>query len=361
MTTDAVGGVWTYTLDLGRALVREGYDVVLAVLGPGFDQPKASIAADAGMVAVELGVRPEWLADNAAEVALGGATIAQLARDQSADVIHLNHPALAGETQFNVPVVTVCHSCVATWWDAVKGTPLPECLRWQSEAIQRAYRSADALVAPTCAFADATRRIYGLDRRPIVVHNGRRQDIDPALASPPVEAIVTAGRLWDEGKNVETLDRAAALLGVPFQAAGPTVGPNGASVTLSHLIALGPLPEADIRALFSRRPIAMSAARYEPFGLAVLEAAQAGCALVLSDIPTFRELWNDAALFVSANDAEGYAAAAKMLLSDPHARASAGLAAQTRAGNFTLDILTTQMTALYQSVRMGGIDTGRAA
>jgi hypothetical protein len=35
----------------------------------------------------------------------------------------------------------------------------------------------------------------------------------------------------------------------------------------------------------------------EPFGLAVLEAAQAGCPLVLSDLPGFRELWDGAALF----------------------------------------------------------------
>ncbi len=41
-----------------------------------------------------------------------------------------------------------------------------------------------------------------------------------------------------------------------------------------------------------------SMARYEPFGLAVLEAAQAGMRLVLSDIPTFRELWDGAAIFV---------------------------------------------------------------
>ncbi len=40
-------------------------------------------------------------------------------------------------------------------------------------------------------------------------------------------------------------------------------------------------------------------ARYEPFGLAVLEAAMAGCALVLGDIPTLRELWDGAAVFVA--------------------------------------------------------------
>ena len=51
--------------------------------------------------------------------------------------------------------------------------------------------------------------------------------------------------------------------------------------------------------MMARTAVFVSPALYEPFGLAVLEAAQAGCALVLSDIPTFRELWDGVALFVA--------------------------------------------------------------
>jgi glycosyltransferase involved in cell wall biosynthesis len=45
-------------------------------------------------------------------------------------------------------------------------------------------------------------------------------------------------------------------------------------------------------------------ARYEPFGLSVLEAALSGCALVLGDIPSLREIWGDAAVFVPLDDRE---------------------------------------------------------
>ena len=65
------------------------------------------------------------------------------------------------------------------------------------------------------------------------------------------------------------------------------------------------------------RPIFVSVARYEPFGLAVLEAAQAGCALVLSDIPTFRELWGGAALFVPANDDRALVSHVERLANEP--------------------------------------------
>ncbi|HEX8375447.1 MAG TPA: hypothetical protein VF606_09745, partial [Geminicoccaceae bacterium] len=38
MTTDAVGGVWTYSLDLAAALATRGVRTTLAVLGPAPDE-----------------------------------------------------------------------------------------------------------------------------------------------------------------------------------------------------------------------------------------------------------------------------------------------------------------------------------
>ena len=91
----------------------------------------------------------------------------------------------------------------------------------------------------------------------------------------------------------------------------------------------------------------VSAARYEPFGLAVLEAAHAGCALVLSDIPTFRELWYDAAVFVSPDDPVEIAAALRRLLDDRARAAEFGAAAQVRAAHYTAEAMATGMLAIY--------------
>jgi glycosyltransferase involved in cell wall biosynthesis len=60
---------------------------------------------------------------------------------------------------------------------------------------------------------------------------------------------------------------------------------------------------AAARILLARASIYVHPARYEPFGLAILDAALAGCALVLGDIPSLRELWHDAAIFVPTEDA----------------------------------------------------------
>ena len=166
--------------------------------------------------------------------------------------------------------------------------------------LARGYGACAALTAPTTAFARMTAAAYGI-RAPQIVPNGRRPRSTTRTAEP-AEAVFTAGRLWDEGKNMAALDRAARRVTVPVFAAGPLNGPNGAAIALSHIEALGPLGEAGIQGWLSRRPIFASVPLYEPFGLAVLEAAQAGCALVLSDIPTLRELWDHAAVFVDPRD-----------------------------------------------------------
>ena len=158
---------------------------------------------------------------------------------------------------------------------------------------------------------------------------------------------LTVGRQWDEGKDVATLDRAASFTKVSIRAVGPTTGPNGASVALHHLAAVGPAGETEVRALLADRPVYLSAARYEPFGLSVLEAAQAGCALVLSDIPTLRELWGEVALFVPPGDAAGFAAALDSLIGDDLLRARLGAAALGGANRFTLEATVERLVGIY--------------
>ncbi len=338
MTADAVGGVWTYALDLGAALARRGDIVTLAVLGPAPSVAQRADATARGLALRDLGHPPDWLAADAAAVRAGGRALAKLAGRVGADIVHLNHPALAADAALPRPTVAVAHSCVATWWGAVRGGPLPEDFRWRSALHEAGLAAADAVAAPSAAFAEATRRVYGFGAAPLVVPNGR--DAPPAAAeAPPAPSVLTAGRLWDEGKNLAVLDRAAARLPVAVEAAGPLVGPNGARIALHHTVALGTLDAPAMRAKLAERPIFASSALYEPFGLSVLEAAQAGCALVLSDIPTFRELWGDAALFVPPHDDRALAAAVLRLLGDRADRAERAALSTRRAARYTVDAM----------------------
>jgi glycosyltransferase involved in cell wall biosynthesis len=349
ITADAVGGVWQYSLDLARGFARLGHESVLALTGPPAtsDQIKAA-AAIPRLRFVDTGLDLDRLAEDEASLRRGAQAIAALAAEAGADVVQLNTVALAGLADFAAPVVAVHHSCVATWWEAVQGGELPDDFAWRTELVRAGLGAADAVVAPTSAFAEAVQRCYGLEAPPVTVHNGRSPLTVPAGA--PHDFVFTAGRLWDEGKNLGLLDAAAGRIGVPVRAAGPVAGPNGASVIFDNIHCLGTLGEEALAHWLSARPVFASAALYEPFGLAVLEAAAAGCPLVLSDIPTFRELWDDVAIFVDPRDERAFTRAIGELVGDDFERAVLGRAAKERAARYTPDAMASQMASLYRTL-----------
>jgi glycosyltransferase involved in cell wall biosynthesis len=352
MTADAVGGVWQYALDLAVGLRAHDVRTTIAVLGPApsMDQKTMAEAVGAELVATDLPL--DWTASDQVEVKEAGYAIARLAAQVRPNLVHLNTPALAADVRFDVPVVAACHSCVATWWQAVKDGPLPEDFAWRTDLVSRGYAAANRLLAPTLAFAQATAEAYGLAQLPTVVRNGRR-GLQGQTSSPDRTFVFTAGRLWDEGKNFAAIDRMAARLSIPVLAAGPLQGPNGVRIEAHHAKPLGRLSDEDVARHLSKQPIFMSTALYEPFGLAVLEAAQAGCALVLSDIPTFRELWDGAALFVDPRDENEAAAAIERLVQDPDARAVLGRAAKKRAAAYTVEAMTEGVLKAYRFVLAG--------
>lgn len=332
ISADALGGVWQYTLDLAAGLTRRGAVVSVALMGPAPSLERIARAeAISGARILATGLPLDWTAENATDVRAASQALARLATEVDADLVHLHSPALA-LADFPAPVVAVCHSCVATWWDAVASGPLPDDLAWRRDLAAEGCRKADRLIAPTRAFARATRDAYGLARAPLVVRNGR--DAPSAPEAEPAPHAFTAGRLWDPAKNAAALDRLAPCLSVPVRAAGPVAGPTGQRVEFSALHSLGRLDDEEIARELSRRPVFVSLARYEPFGLAVLEAAGAGCALVLSDIASFRELWDGAALFVPPDDEATAAGAIESLFSDPVRRAALGRAARGRAAGY---------------------------
>mgnify|MGYP002781342234 FL=1 len=85
----------------------------------------------------------------------------------------------------------------------------------------------------------------------------------------------------------------------------------------------------------ARASVYAAPALYEPFGLAILEAASAGCALLLGDIPSLRELWDGVAVFAPPRDQSAFARALRLLEGDPRGRRALAAAARQRACRFT--------------------------
>ena len=346
MTTDAVGGVWTYALDLASELAKAGVQTTLAVLGPKPDEDQLEAAEDIPRLELlETGLPLDWTAESAGELKAAARLVAGLARKHKADIVHLNGVTLAAYAEFDAPVIGAAHSCVGTWWDHAKGGRLPPDFRWRVEALGKGYAACDALLSPSQAFAEATAKRHKVET-PKVVHNGRRH---AAPRGPKSDTLIfTAGRLWDAGKNLATLDRAAARLDVPVFAAGALQSPTGELAKLEHLRLLGRLTETEIGDWMGRARIFVSPALYEPFGLSALEAAQAGCALVFSDIPTFHELWEGAAVFAPARDEAALADLLQSLLDDPKRAQDLGRAARERSKDYTVAAMAAGTLAIYR-------------
>jgi glycogen synthase len=347
MTADGVGGVWQYVLDLAAALQECGIEPLVAVMGPALTEDRREDATRRELHIVENPCRLEWMEDPWSDVRDAGEWLLALADSFSPDIVHLNgycHAALP----WPCPVVVVAHSCVRSWWRAVHGTAAPAQWDRYSAEVARGLNAASVVVAPTVAMLDALRDEYGGLRETRVIPNaiGNRRSARSEAAAK-ADLVFAAGRLWDQAKNIGALGHAARLLDWPVYVAGETASPSlGYQEPVDAVRWLGHLPAQVISKWYERAAIYALPARYEPFGLSVLEAAAQGCALVLGDIPSLRENWDDAAVFVGPDDREGLAAALGELIADPTRRQALGACAMRRAAEFTI----ARMAAAYVDV-----------
>lgn len=328
VTTDAVGGVFTHALALSSLLVERGVQVHLASMGPRPSDAQRVRVRRAGAVLHESSYRLEWMDEPWGDVDRAGEWLLARERAIEPDVVHLNgycHAALA----WRAPVVVAAHSCVLSWWRAVYGEEAPGRFDEYRSRAGRGIASARAVVAPTRAMLDALAREHGPFARGYVVANA----VDPrAFRSAPKEPfILSAGRIWDRAKNVVALARVASRLAWPVRVAGDLADPNGRKHVPGGVELLGALSSPLLAGWMARASIYALPAKYEPFGLSAVEAALSGCALVLGDIESLREVWGDAATFVPPDDSGALGRALSRLIEDAALRATMARRAHARA------------------------------
>lgn len=348
MTADTVGGVWTYALDLARALAPYHVSVALATMG---QLPTPAQCAEANSVS-NLTFHPsafplEWMADPWEDVARAGDWLRQLEKDLEPDLIHLNGYAHGG-LPWRAPTLMVGHSCVLSWWRAVHGEDAPPAWDRYRAEVRRGLRAADRVIAPTQAMLDTLQTQYGPFATGQVIPNGRGCNAFAPGEKQPF--VFSAGRLWDEAKNISALAEAARDLPWPVLVAGDTAHPGGSVATPAHVRLLGCLTPDQVAEWLARASIYALPARYEPFGLSALEAGLSGCALVLGDIPSLREVWGEAALFVPPDDPEALRDVLCRLIGDAELRGEIGERARSRAQAYTLECMAGGYLAAYREL-----------
>ena len=349
MTADALGGVLGYSLDLARALVPYGARVILATMGgPLSPAQRRDAEAVRGLVVHESHHRLEWMDDPWEDVARAGEWLLSLEDRFRPSIVHVNgfaHAALP----FRAPRLAVVHSCVLSWWRAVRGEEAPCKYDRYRREVKAGLCAASAVVAPTRAMLGEALHRYGPFRRAVVIPNA-------AVAARHAprekeELILAVGRLWDDAKNIAALCEVAGRLPWPVVVAGSHEHPDHGARTFGGVRMLGVLDREDVAAWMARAAIYALPARYEPFGLSVLEAALSGCALTLGDIPSLREIWGgDPALFVEPDATDQLERALRLLISIPALREEMARAARSRALEYTPERMAQRYVDIYDAL-----------
>jgi glycogen synthase len=358
LTADTLGGVWSHTLELARALGAEGIQVVLAAMGrqPSPDQEREA----RGVQSLTLHAAPyrlPWMQDPWDDVARAGDWLLELATLTGSELAHLSEPVFAA-LPWPVPVIAVGHSCVLSWYAAVRRRDAPPEWDRYRAAMTAGLGAADAVVAPSRAMLASLQLHYGVPAG-TVIPNGR----DPARYTPGLKQaiVLTAGRLWDPAKNLGLLLEVAPDLPWPVHAGGDAQAPDGVPpLDAPQARLLGRLGAEAMAECFARAAIYALPARYEPFGQSILEAALSGCALVLGDISSLRELWDGVAVFVPPDEPAALRHALLELMRDTGPRETLATRARRRALEYSPQRMARGYLELYERLLAESRRSGRA-
>jgi len=346
MTTDTVGGVWTYCMDLCNALKPYNAVVHLVTMG---EEMKAwqrnEVDQLPNVVVHETAYKLEWMQDPWTDVEKCGHYLLQLEEEVKPDIVHLNCYAY-GSYPFKAPVVVVAHSDVWSWFLEVTGTEPGAEWNGYFSWVQNGLLGADRVIAPTETKLNRIKAVYGITDG-LFIYNSRDEKLFSQRQKQDV--VFAMGRIWDEAKNTKLLMESAPMITAPVRIAGEDrFEQNKLSLKGSNCTFLGKLSTRQIAEELATASIYVLPAKYEPFGLSALEAALSDCALVLGDIPTLREIWGDAAIYVDTDDAPALADAVNALLQQPSLRMDLAERAKQRARLYSMKIMVQQYWQLYQ-------------
>jgi glycogen(starch) synthase len=362
ITSDTLNGTWTYTRELASGLIARGLRVTLVSFGE-IPLPENTAWMDRlqGLAYHPTAFRLDWMQEGQQHFDDASAYLCSLIKETRPDVFHSNHLCY-GALPVAIPRVVVAHGDLVTWWKAVHGREPKDSawLRWYKQIIARGISEASALVAPSEWMLNTIRSTYSGCAREMVIHHGR----NPILFNPYVakdNLVLAVGRLLDPAKQVNLLTQQThpvpvCIVGDSDEAAEPVFRtPVRAEVKFSDgeagVSLKGPQSEAEIRLLYSRAALYAGTYRYDPSGMAVLEAALSRCTLILNDIPSLRELWGPAAVYFRTNESESLAEAVRILTADVQLRRNFANRAFQRAREcFNAHRMTDNYIQLYRSV-----------
>jgi glycogen synthase len=358
ITSDTVGGVWTYTQELVTGLVRAGHRITLVSFG----KLPAPHQTEWMQTLPDLDYRPteyrlEWMEVAERDIEESRRYLELLVKEVEPDVLHFSQYCY-GDIAVDVPKIVVAHSDVVSWWFSVHGTE-PEDTPWirrYREQVTKGLRGAQVVVAPSRWMLGQVTKHYFRPQTIPVIYNGRTPTLFDSETSKK-DFVLSVGRVWDPAKQIQLLiqrPQAMPVCIVGWEQEPGKEGNEGKEALLSggeKVELLGPKSQAELRTLYSKAAIYAATSRYEPFGLSPLEAAFSRCALLMNDNPVFHELWGEAAIYFDKDDPADLARAIGRLQHDSALRQElAQRAYDTACGRFTAQRMMQEYEKIYEGV-----------
>lgn len=355
------GGVQGQAVGLARALARRGHEVL--VLAPDdrlparTERPVDDGRPGTGRAWIRVIGRPTVLRSNGSQVPLALSPAAarrtlEGARALGADVVHLHEPmapfaGYACLARATVPLVGTYHRAGGSAWYRALG-PFA---RW-------ANRRLSIRCAVSSAAMETARDAMGGEYR--VLFNGVETERFAGARPWPTEGptVLFVGR-HEERKGLEVLLEAFRRLEVPgalLWVAG--TGPQTDTLRrrfggIPGVQWLGRLGDAELaERLAGAHVLCAPSLGGESFGMVLLEAMAAGCAVVATDLPGYRESAGSRAELVPAGDP----VALRSALDEVLAEASQGTGrcapealaeGRARASEWSMDRLAERYEAIY--------------
>ena len=269
------------------------------------------------------------------------AGLPSLAARLNADIVHLAYPVPMKRRAFHCPVVATLHDLYP--YDIPENFGFPKVL-FNRAVLRQCLSQADAIA---CVSASTLARLRSLDellaqKKACVIFNAVLAQTTSAAEGPlsPLQALDPASpfllcvaqhrrnknivlvlrafeRLWNHGHLAPEMR--LVVVGIP----GPET-PAIQSFTAAHglserVLLVNGIQEAQLQWCYRHCSALLAPSIIEGFGLPIAEALIAGCRIVCSDIPAFRELATNTCHFVplGLGEEENFAAAIQAALKQP--------------------------------------------
>jgi glycosyltransferase involved in cell wall biosynthesis len=229
-------------------------------------------------------------------------------------------------------------------------------------------RRARAVLVPSAATAADVRRFYGVPERKMRVtpeaadHAFRPLTRDAALEAVraqyglPEVFILAVGARRPHKNFARLVDAVGAVDGLALAFIGghdarfaDDVAPAAARIG-PRVRFLGHVPEGDLPAIYNLATAVACPSHVEGFGLPALEAMACGAPVICSDIPVFREVAADAAVFAAPDDTAAWTAALRRVAADPDFRAGLHGAGLRRSRDFTWGRAAEAVIPIYRKL-----------